>query len=363
MTTDLESAAHPAMAPETTNDATPKAQRQATPSTFRPLIKRIKAQGLMGGATRYYVVTGIAIVVATAAIIAGMVLLAGSWWALLLAPLLALVWGQVSFVSHDAGHKQLPGPRSVSNRVGLIAANLLLGVSFGYWNDKHDRHHANPNHEGLDPDVAEGIITWSERQHAKKTGLGLWMSRHQAGLFFPLLTFQGWLLQLEGARWLARQPRGTRMVEGLLLVLHWALTLGLLFWLFSPLQALAFLAIFQGIWGFMLASVFAPNHKGMEMLEGSEGKLDHMQKQVPTSRNIIGSPVVDFFMGGLNYQVEHHLFPSMPRAHLKDAQPIVEEYCHEIDLPYVNVGFVESYRQILSYLHAVGTGQQPAKLV
>ena len=271
MTTHLEAAAPAA--------ATPNGQRRTGGSSFRPLIKRIKAVGLMGGATRYYVVTGLALLAAIAAIVAGLVLLAGSWWALLLAPLLAVVWGQVSFVSHDAGHKQLPGPRSVSNRVGLFAANVLLGVSFGYWNDKHDRHHAHPNHEGLDPDVAEGIITWSERQHAKKTGLGLWMSRHQAQLFFPLLTFQGWLLQLEGALFVARRPRGTRAVEGLLLVLHWVLVLGLLFWLLTPLQAVAFLAIFQGIWGFMLASVFAPNHKGMEMLQAYEGAgLDHLHK-------------------------------------------------------------------------------------
>lgn len=356
MTTYLEAAA-PA-------EPAPTGERRTAPSSFRPLIKRIKATGLMGGATRYYVVTGIALVAATAAIVAGLVLLSGSWWALLLAPLLALVWGQVSFVAHDAGHKQLPGPRSLSNRVGLLAANVLLGVSFGYWNDKHDRHHANPNHEGLDPDVAEGIITWSERQHAKKTGLGLWMARHQAGLFFPLLTFQGWALQLEGINWLRRRPRGTRLVEGLLLAGHFALYFGLLLWLLTPLQALAFLAIHEGIWGFMLASVFAPNHKGMEMLEiDNHEKLDHLQKQVPTSRNIIGSPLVDFFMGGLNYQVEHHLFPSMPRAHLKDAQPIVEEYCHEIALPYVKVGMLDSYGQILRYLHAVGTGQEPARLV
>ncbi|QGF23050.1 fatty acid desaturase family protein [Raineyella fluvialis] len=355
MTTFLEAAA-----PE----ATPRTQRRSGQSTFRPLINRIKSSGLMGGATRFYVVTGIALVVATAAIVAGLVLLSGSWWALLLAPLLAIVWGQISFVAHDAGHKQLPGPRSLSHRVGLVAANVLLGVSFGYWNDKHDRHHANPNHEGLDPDVAEGIITWSERQHAKKTGLGLWMARHQAGLFFPLLTFQGWGLQVEGINWLRRRPRGSRLVEGLLLTLHFALYFGLLLWFLSPLQALAFLAIHEGIWGFMLASVFAPNHKGMEMLDITDTeKLDHLQKQVPTSRNIIGSPVVDFFMGGLNYQVEHHLFPSMPRAHLKDAQPIVEEYCHEIDLPYVKVGVTESYGQILRYLHAVGTGQRPERLV
>ena len=84
---------------------------------------------------------------------------------------------------------------------------------------------------------------------------------------------------------------------------------------------------------------------------------------MPTSRNIIGSPVVDFFMGGLNYQVEHHLFPSMPRPHLKDAQPIVEEYCTEVEIPYVKVGFVESYRQILRYLDDVGHGRKAPRLV
>lgn len=356
MTTHLEATVGSAAVPVTTPDGL----RQ---SSFRPLIKRIKARGLMAGTTRYYLVTGGALVVAIAAIVAGLVLLAGSWWTLLLAPLLAITWGQVSFVAHDAGHRQLPGPRSVSDRVGLVAANLLLGVSFGYWNDKHDRHHANPNHEGLDPDVAEGIITWSERQHAKKTGLGLWVSRHQAALFFPLLTFQGWLLQVEGVGWLRRRPRGTRAVEGVLLALHWSLYLGLLGWLLTPLQALAFIVVHQGIWGFLLASVFAPNHKGMEMPEGQQTRLDHLQKQVPTSRNIIGSPLVDFFMGGLNYQVEHHLFPSMPRAHLKDAQPIVEEYCHEIGMPYVKVGMIESYGQILRYLHAVGNGRQAERLV
>ncbi len=351
------------LAPEAPTEVLPGSERRTGQSAFRPLIKRIKAAGLMGPATRYYLVSGIVLVLATAAVVAGLVLLSGRWWALLLAPVLAVVWGQVSFLAHDAGHKQLPGPRSLSDRVGLVAANLLLGVSFGYWNDKHDRHHANPNHEGLDPDVAEGIITWSERQQARKTGFGRWMARHQAGLFFPLLTFQGWLLQLEGLTWLRRRPRGTRLVEGLLLALHFALYFGLLLWLLTPLQALAFVAIHEGIWGFMLASSFAPNHKGMEMPEGADGRLDHLHKQVPTSRNIIGSPLVDFFMGGLNYQVEHHLFPSMPRAHLKDAQPIVEEYCHEIDLPYVKVGVVDSYGQILRYLHAVGNGHRPERLV
>jgi len=326
-------------------------------------MKQIKTRGLMGGTTRYYVVTGVGLLLATAAIVTGLALLSHSWWALVLAPLLAVVWGQVSFIGHDAGHHQLPGPRSLSHRVGLVAANVVLGVSFGYWNHKHDRHHSNPNHEGLDPDIAEGVITWTERQCAKKTGLGRWMARHQAGLFFPLLSFQGWMLQLEGINWLRRRPRGTRLVEGLLLALHFALYLEMLLWLLSPLQAFAFLVIHEAIWGFMLASVFAPNHKGMELLDGTEGRLDHLQKQVPTSRNIIGSPMVDFFMGGLNYQVEHHLFPSMPRANLKDAQPIVEEYCHEVGLPYVKVGMVESYAQILRYLDAVGNGRPAERLV
>ncbi len=63
-----------------------------------------------------------------------------------------------------------------------------------------------------------------------------------------------------------------------------------------------------------------------------------------TSRNVNGGLVTDWMMGGLNYQIEHHLFPSMPRANLRFAQPIVQQYCERIGMPYLSTGVIESYR-------------------
>jgi fatty acid desaturase len=119
----------------------------------------------------------------------------------------------------------------------------------------------------------------------------------------------------------------------------------------SPLQALAFFAVHQALFGVYLGLTFAPNHKGMPHPDGTE---DYLRKQVLTSRNVRGGLVVDAALGGLNYQIEHHLFPAMPTPNLRKAQPIVRAYCAEIGVPYEMTGLVDSYAQALRHLHAVG---------
>ena len=72
------------------------------------------------------------------------------------------------------------------------------------------------------------------------------------------------------------------------------------------------------------------------------------------SRNVRGGPVVDAAMGGLNYQIEHHLFPSMPRPNLKRAQPIVRAHCASVGVPYTEMGLFASYAVVVDYLNHVG---------
>jgi fatty acid desaturase len=148
-------------------------------------------------------------------------------------------------------------------------------------------------------------------------------------------------------------PVRHRAVEGLLLALHAAGYLGLLFAVLPPGKALAFVAVHQGLWGLYMGCAFAPNHKGMPMPRAGE-ELDFLRKQVLTSRNVRGGWFVDVALGGLNYQIEHHLFPNMPRGNLRRARPIVRAYCAEHGVPYVETGLVESYRQALAHLHEVG---------
>ncbi len=102
-----------------------------------------------------------------------------------------------------------------------------------------------------------------------------------------------------------------------------------------------------------MATVFAPNHKGMLQVDGDE-KLDFLRAQVLTSRNIHPNPLTDYWFGSLNYQVEHHLFPSMPRSSVPRAHEIVKEYCAEIGVEYYETSFVRSYRELLEFLHEVG---------
>jgi fatty acid desaturase len=118
-------------------------------------------------------------------------------------------------------------------------------------------------------------------------------------------------------------------------------------------QAVAFAALHHALFGLHLGCAFAPNHKGMEMPE--EGaRWGHLRRQVLTSRNVRGNPVVDFLLGGLNYQIEHHLFPSLPRPHLRLARPLVRAHCARIGVPYTETGLVDSYAQALGHMHAVG---------
>ena len=202
---------------------------------------------------------------------------------------------------------------------------------------------------------------WTYEQASATRGLGRWMARRQAWLFFPLLLLEGLALHVASVRALVdREPDGRwrvpmrhRAVEALLLAAHAAGYLGLLFAVMSPAKALVFAAVHQGLWGLYMGCSFAPNHKGMPMPTDEDG-LDYLRKQVLTSRNVRGGRLVDLALGGLNYQIEHHLFPNMPRANLRRVRPLVMAYCAEQGVPYAETGLIESYRQALAHLHDVG---------
>jgi fatty acid desaturase len=107
------------------------------------------------------------------------------------------------------------------------------------------------------------------------------------------------------------------------------------------------------VFGFYMGCSFAPNHKGMPPLTDEEEK-DYLRRQVLTSRNVRGGRFTDWLLGGLNYQIEHHLFPSMPRPNLRRAKPLVERFCAERGVRYAETGLLDSYAQVLRHLHAVG---------
>ncbi|MEU8318998.1 acyl-CoA desaturase [Nonomuraea sp. NPDC048881] len=274
-----------------------------------------------------------------------------SWGQLGVAALLAVAFAQVTLLAHDLAHGQVFRSRRRSRIAGLVVGNLTVGLSYGWWMDKHTRHHANPNHEEHDPDVAPDILIWSRRQAEASRGLPRFIGRWQAFLFFPLLTLEGLNLKVAGFRAL-RRVKGGR-TEGLLLVAHNLAYLAGVFAVLPPGKALAFLAVHQACYGVYLGCTFAPNHKGMPVLT-AEDSLDFLRRQVLTSRNVRGGRLMNVALGGLNYQIEHHLFPGMPSANLRRARPLVREYCRELGVAYAECGLVESWAQAMRHLHDVG---------
>jgi fatty acid desaturase len=334
---------------------TAERERDRQISAFTALTRTVQESGLMRRRHGWYwgqfaVLTGLLAGLATA-----VVLLGHSWWQLAVAAALAVVLGQVMFLGHDAAHRQIFASGAWNDWASLVIANLYAGMSYGWWQHKHSRHHAKPNQVGADPDIATGALVFHTEELAKPvTGLRAWFAARQGWLFFPLLLLEGLNLHVSGVKTIfGRGPVKRRPVEIALITLRIGGYLGLVFWAMPVGLGLAFLGVQLGLFGLYMGAVFAPNHKGMPVVP-KDSRIDFLSRQVLMSRSISGGRLVDWFTGGLNHQVEHHLFPSMPRPHLRRVKPIVKELCAARGIPYTETTLGQSYGIVVRYLNQVG---------
>jgi fatty acid desaturase len=324
-------------------------------SLYTDLAAEVRGAGLLGRRRLYYWTQMVLAVSAFAAIWVGFALVGDSWFQLLLAGALGIVVTQFGFLGHDASHRQMFTSTAWNTWAARILAGVFAGLSFGWWRTKHNLHHKGPNRAGLDPDIAAGAISFTPDVVEARTGFSGWLVKRQGWFFFPLLTLEGINLHVASLRSTldptADQP--WRRLELALIVTRLGAYVAVLL-VFLPFgMAAAFLAIQMSIFGFCLGAAFAPAHKGMPIVPATM-KLDFLRRQVMVSRNVRGNLLVDFFMGGLNYQIEHHLFPNMPRCNLKLARPLVRAHCEREGIAYVEVGLLHSYALVVDYLNNVG---------
>ena len=309
----------------------------------------------------YYWAKLIGAVVLLAVWAAAFVWIGDSWWQLASAAVLAVAMTQIAFLGHDAAHRQMFKSGRWNDWVSLIIANLLVGISYGWWQSKHTRHHANPNKEGADPDIALRAVAMTPAMATRhRNRLLRWLVAHQGWYFFPLLLLEGLSLHTDGLkRVLSRGKVERRWVEIAFLTVRLGGLSALVLAVLPPGKAVAFLAVQLAVFGLYMGSSFAPNHIGMPLVS-PKLKLDFLRRQVLMSRNITGGPLISIFMGGLNYQVEHHLFPSMARPHLRKIQSLVATYCADEGVPYTQTSLWQSYRTVIGYLNTVGLkGKDP----
>lgn len=320
---------------------------------YTELSQKVQSNGLLKRTPWFYIVVGIAIVVALAGAITGAILIGDSWFQLLIAAAFAIIFTQIAFLAHEAGHRAILMGGPANDRLARVLAGIV-GMSYSWWDSKHSRHHANPNKVGKDPDIEFDTISFIEEDAVKQRGFIRFITQRQGWLFFPLLTLEGLNLHLHSLQYLfARGPVLKRKTELSIIAARFAVLLIPLF-MFLPLgKAFAFLGVLYAIFGVYMGASFAPNHKGMAVI-AHDTRLDFFTKQVRTSRNIRGGWWATWFMGGLNYQIEHHLFPSMSRMHLAETRKIVMEHCRKLDVPYTETSLFRSYAIVIDYLNRVG---------
>jgi fatty acid desaturase len=326
---------------------------------YADLKRRIVAAGLLDKQLGYYVWNTISRLALLAASITVLFLVDNFWLQLLNAGFLAFAFTQIGYLGHDAGHRQVFNGAAKNDRYGLVI-NGILGLSRSWWVDTHNQHHVNPNDLDLDPHTAIPIFAFSDEQAREKRGLPRFLVGYQAFYFFPILLLQGLGAKVASIQYLVSRGVKEHAIELSVMALHFVGYFALIFYALSIGQAIAFIVVHQALFGLYMGSVFAPNHKGMPTIT-EESKLDFVRKQVLTSRDVRGHAVTDFLYGGLNYQIEHHLFPSMPRNRLGKAQVIVRAFCAERGISYRESGAVESHKEIIQFLHQVSAPLREAK--
>ncbi|MBO3086907.1 fatty acid desaturase family protein [Cellulomonas dongxiuzhuiae] len=343
-----------AAAPVSAPPAPTRPRQAAATGSYHELSAQVREAGLLERAPGFYITLLAGLTTVLAGLVTAFVLLGHSWWQLLVAAALGLVLTQFAFVAHEASHRQvlLTGP--ANDRLGRVLANGVVGISHSWWMTKHTRHHANPNRVGKDPDIEWDTVSFLEEDAAKQRGIMAAITRKQGWLFFPLLTLEGVNLHVLAYKSLIAAPASrARTLELVILTARLSIYAALVLWALPLGMAAAFLAVQLAVFGVYMGASFAPNHKGMAIIP-ADSRLDFLSKQVLTSRNIGGGMTVTMLMGGLDAQIEHHLFPNMPRPHLARARKIVRAHCESVGMPYTETSLVRSYALVVQYLNRVG---------
>jgi len=303
---------------------------------------------------------------------------------------MGLFFQQCGWLAHDFLHHQVFSNRRYGDYHGLFWGNLMQGFSVAWWKNKHNGHHAVPNlHNSTaesqdgDPDIdTMPLLAWSLKQaqsfrelraDGKDSSFVKFMIKNQKLFYFPILLLArlSWLnesfktayglgaatenaaleLKAKGLQY----PVGEKV--GIALHYAWVVAFVTGYGRFSLAYSVGLFLITTCSCGFYLAIVFGLGHNGMATYD-AVSRPDFWKLQVTTTRNITGGhgfpqAFVDWFCGGLQYQVDHHLFPGIPRHNLRKTHALVKSFCKEWEVTYHEADMYDGTIEVLACLDDV----------
>lgn len=339
---------------------------------YRRILGDLKEAGMFKNYLSNYVLTVLFMVATLWACIVGVVFYEGFWVHVGCGILMGLVWIQSAFIGHDSGHSELVGHKKIDRFIQFLAGNGLTGISMGWWKRSHNVHHVSCNSLDFDPDlqyvpffaVSSGYFGSLHSYYYDRKmifdGVARFLVSYQHWSFYPVMAvarvnlfFQSIALLLSGNR----VPNKGLDFAGLLFFWTW----------FSLLVSC--LPSWPERIGFVLSSFavtgiqhvqFCLNHFSKENYVGRPCSTSWLEDQARGTLDIQCGPWMDWFHGGLQFQVEHHMFPRLPRYNLRKISPLVKSFCAKHQLPYTMVTFWEANVRTIATLRAAALEAQDA---
>ncbi len=292
--------------------------------------------------------------------------------------LLALFWQQAAFAGHDAGHGGVTRNTRADHALGLLLGNAASGVGAGWWQSTHNVHHVAPNSIAHDADIqhlpflsihAAGLRGIFSEYHHDDMACPRWALRvlsAQHVLMFPLLCVARFGLLFQGVKvvlweWRKRHTglfcapgsQAVRLAEALSLAVYYTYFATLLCRLPCAAERLAYTALSHAAFGVLHLQINL-SHWSREVVPGRRhGEAGFVATQLGSTLNWTCHPLLDWFHGGLQFQIEHHLFPKLPRPHLRRVSPRVKALCAAHGICYHETGFLDATREVVATLRGV----------
>jgi fatty acid desaturase/predicted heme/steroid binding protein len=290
------------------------------------------------------------------------------------AMLLGLFWQQLAFLGHDIGHNAISHNRQLDLKYGIAIGNTLGGISLGWWKYSHNAHHIVCNSIENDPDNQHLPVFAPDKEyfgrffssfHQKYFSFDLLsktLVSYQHLVFYPIMMFARFNLYIQSILFLISKEKINHKTLEMttLCVFYFWYSCILTCCMGSWQERVFYIALSHAIAGVLHVQVIL-SHFADEVYHGkpyNDENDEWFRLQLKTTLNIKCPAYLDWIHGGLQFQIEHHLFPRVPRHNLRTVQKLVKTFCKKHHIEYNELNFYKANVRLIQKLYNTAINAQ-----
>lgn len=333
------------------------ATEERTHKAFQKLVQEIEDRGYHETDYGFFNLLLLRYAVIYVSAIASVLYLPKWWNAVVGGLLMAHIWQQVAFFVHDSAHNGISHTRHKDYVTATVLASFFGGLSIGWWKDSHNVHHIITNHPAHDPDIQhmpllapspkffEGIYSTYHKRVLEFDAVAKFLVPYQwigfwVGNLFGRFVLYGFSWEFLFKNKPEARPYRNLEICGILSFFVWY---SCLVSTFNDWKVATTFVLISHLFASILHLQIQISHVSMSM-DCEECDEHFAVKALRTTMDVDCPEWFDWFHGGLQFQVIHHLFPRVPRHNLRKIKPLVRQFCAEANcgVEYQTHTFTES---------------------